>query len=59
MPRNTETTTKFRVDISELKQSLRDANRAIALTNSEFKAATAGMENGAIVLMVYLRKSRS
>lgn len=44
MPRNTETTTKFRVDISELKQSLRDANRAIALTNSEFKAATAGME---------------
>lgn len=44
MPRSTETTTKFRVDISELKQSLRDANRAIALTNSEFKAATAGME---------------
>lgn len=44
MPKNTETTTKFKVDISELKQNLRDANRAIALTNSEFKNATAGME---------------
>lgn len=44
MAKNTETTTKFKVDISELKSGLRDANRAIALTNSEFKNATAGME---------------
>lgn len=45
MARNTETTTKFKVDISELKSGLRDANRAIALTNSEFKNATAGMDD--------------
>lgn len=45
MAKNTETTTKFKVDISELKSSLQDANRQIALTNSEFKAATAGMDN--------------
>lgn len=45
MARNTETTTKFKVDISELKSGLREANRAIALTNSEFKNATAGMDD--------------
>lgn len=45
MARNSETTTKFKVDISELKSGLRDANRAIALTNSEFKNATAGMDD--------------
>ena len=45
MAKNTETTTAFKVDISELKSSLQDANRQIALTNSEFKAATAGMDN--------------
>lgn len=44
MARSTETTTKFKVDISELKSNLQQANREIALTNSEFKAATAGME---------------
>lgn len=45
MARNSETTTKFKVDISELKSGLREANRAIALTNSEFKNATAGMDD--------------
>ena len=39
-----ETTTKFRVDISELKKEFQDAQRQIRLVNSEFKAATAGMD---------------
>lgn len=38
-----ETTTKFRVDISELKKEFQDAQRQIRLVNSEFKAATSGM----------------
>lgn len=42
MPDN-ESTTKFRVDISELKKEFREAQRTIQLVNSEFKAATAGM----------------
>lgn len=40
-----ETTTKFKVDISELKKQFADANRQIRLVNSEFKAATAGMDD--------------
>lgn len=39
-----ETTTKFKVDISELKAGIQEANRQIALANSEFKQASAGME---------------
>lgn len=45
MAKNTETTTKFKVDISQLKAAFQEANRAIDLTNSRFKEATAGMEN--------------
>ena len=45
MPKNNETTTKFKVDISELKKGIQDAQRQIRLANSEFKAATAGMDN--------------
>lgn len=45
MAKNTETTTKFKVDVSELKSGLKSANDAIALTNSEFKKSTAGMES--------------
>lgn len=45
MPNNNETTTKFKVDISELKKGIQEANRQIRLANSEFKAATAGMDN--------------
>jgi phage-related protein len=40
-----ETTTKFKVDISELKSKFQDASRQIRIANSEFKAATAGMDN--------------
>lgn len=40
-----ETTTKFKVDISELKRQFQDASRQIRVVNSEFKAATAGMDD--------------
>ena len=45
MARGNETTTKFKVDISELKKGIQDANRQIKLANAEFKAASASMEN--------------
>lgn len=47
MPKGQEPTTKFRVDISELKQNMQAAQREIRLANAEFKAATAGMDNWA------------
>lgn len=40
-----ETTTKFKVDISELKKEFQEASRQVRLANSEFKAATAGMDS--------------
>lgn len=40
-----ETTTKFRVDISELKRGIQDANRQIKLANAQFRAASSGMED--------------
>ena len=45
MPKGQEPTTKFRVDISELKQNMQAAQREIRLANAEFKAATAGMDD--------------
>lgn len=45
MPKSNETTTKFKVDISELKRGIQDANRQIRLANAEFKAASSGMDN--------------
>ena len=45
---NTENvTTKFRVDISDLKQGIAEANKIIKTANAEFKNATAGMDNWA------------
>ena len=44
MARGLETTTKFKVDVAELKAGLKSANDAIALTNSELKKSTAGMK---------------
>lgn len=38
-------TTKFSVDISELKAGIQEANREIRLANSEFKAASSGMDD--------------
>lgn len=40
-----QVTTKFTVDISELKANIQEANRQIRLANSEFKAASAGMDD--------------
>lgn len=42
-----ETTTKFKVDISDLKKNIQEANRQIRLANAEFKAASAGLDNWA------------
>lgn len=46
MPEN-DTTTRFRVDISDLKAGMQEASRYIREANSEFKASTAGMDNWA------------
>ena len=43
MPKTTESTTKFKVDISDFKRSMQEATRLTRLAESEFKAATAGM----------------
>lgn len=45
MPRGNESTTKFKADISQLKSAMQEAARQVRLANSEFKAATAGMDN--------------
>lgn len=44
MPNN-ETTTKFKVDISELKKAMQDAKRSVAVANSEFKAVSSTMDD--------------
>lgn len=44
---NNETTTKFKVDISELKKAMQEAKRQISLANSEFKAVSSSMDNWA------------
>jgi len=44
MPDN-ETTTRFRVDISELKKAMQEAKRQVAVANSEFKAASSSMDD--------------
>lgn len=44
MPSN-ESTMKFKADISELRAAMQEAGRQIRLANSEFKAATAGMDD--------------
>ena len=47
MAKGDEITTKFKVDISDLKKGIADANQQIKLANAEFKAATAGMDDWA------------
>jgi phage-related protein len=44
MPNN-ETTTKFKVDISELKKAMQDAKRQISIANSEFKEVSSSMDD--------------
>lgn len=38
-------TTKFKIDLSEFKRNIAEANRQIRLVNSEFKKNTAGLDN--------------
>lgn len=45
MAKDTDSTIKFKADITDLKASMQEASRAIRLANSEFKAATSGMDN--------------
>ena len=40
----TESTMKFKADISNMKSAMQEAGRAIRLANSEFKAAVSGMD---------------
>ena len=43
MPDNTSTT-KLKMDISELKKSMTEERRQIRLSKSEFKTSTAGID---------------
>ena len=45
MPKEENVTTKFKVDISDLKKNITEANRQIKVANATFKAETAGMED--------------
>ena len=36
MPRNQDITTKYRLDVSEFKKGIAEANHAIKLANAEF-----------------------
>jgi phage tail tape measure protein, TP901 family, core region len=42
---DTTSTTSFRADISQLKSAMQQAARQVKLANSEFKAATAGLDD--------------
>ncbi len=42
---STDTTVRFRADISQLKAEMQKAQRQVKIVNSEFKAATAGMDD--------------
>lgn len=45
MPKNEDVTTRFVVDVSDLKKNISEANQQIKLANAQFKAAAAGMED--------------
>lgn len=45
MAGSNDTTVRFKADISQLKSQMQAAERQIKLVNSEFKAATAGMDD--------------
>ena len=45
MASNNETTTKFMVDITQLKKAMQEAQRAVAVANSEFKAAASACDD--------------
>ena len=43
--KNEDVTTKFKVDISEFRSGIKEANNIIKLANAQFKAATSGMDD--------------
>lgn len=45
MAKGEDITTRFRVDISDLKKGITEANKNIKLANAEFKKASAGMDD--------------
>ena len=45
MPKGDTITTKFAIDISDLKKGITEANQQIKLANAQFKAASAGMDD--------------
>lgn len=45
MPQQENITTVYKLDISEFKKGIADANQEIKLANAQFNAATAGMED--------------
>lgn len=45
MAGNTTSTTTFRADISDLRRGMQEATRQIKLANSEFRAASAGLDD--------------
>lgn len=45
MPKGEDITTKFKVDISELKKNITEATKNIKYANAEFKSASAGMDD--------------
>lgn len=45
MAKGEDITTKFKVDISDLKKGITEANKNIKLATAEFKAASAGMDD--------------
>ena len=44
MAKGEDITTRFTIDISDLKKGINQANQQIKLANAEFKKASAGME---------------
>ncbi len=47
MSKGEDITTRYKLDISDLKKGISEANKNIKLANAEFKAASAGMDNWA------------
>ena len=45
MASNENYTAKFRIDVSDLKKGIEEANKQIKLANAEFRNATAGMDD--------------
>jgi len=47
MSKGEDITTRYKLDISDLKKGISEANKNIKLANAEFKAVSAGMDNWA------------